>query len=176
MLITAFNPLLDELEKTYLSSAESAGVTVHTVKNASDFTNTDRIQIGTGGHEKTEIVSTSATTATTITTGPTLYPHDANSPVTRLRYDKVKIYRSTDGSDGTYSLLATVDIDVDQAELTTAYDDTTGLSSYFYKVSYFHSLSTLESSLSDPIPGTGYDRGTVGYFIDQFITEVGDRK
>ena len=176
MLITAFNPQLDEIEKTYLSIAESAGTTTHQVKNASNFLSDDRVLIGEMGHEKSEILTVASVTSTSIVTGGTLYPHDANSPIYRLRYDQVKFYRSTDGSDGTYSLLATVDIDVDQAELTTAYDDTTGLSSYYYKIAYYHSVTTLESSLSDPIPGSGFDRGTTGYFIDQFLTEVGDTK
>lgn len=176
MLITAFNPSLEELEKTYLSIAESAGTTDHQVKNASNFVADDRVQIGEPGREKTEIVTVVSVTDTEIVTGATLYPHDANSPVYRLRFDQVKFYRSTDGIDGTYSELTAIAIDVDQAELTTVYDDTSGISSYYYKVSYYNSVSTLESSLSDPIPGSGYDRGTVGYFIDQFLTEVGDRK
>ena len=176
MIITAFNPLLDELEKTYLNKAESAGTTVHQVKNASNFAISDRVLIGEMGREKSEIVTVSAVTDDTITTGATLYPHDSNEPIYKLRYDQAKFYRSTDGIDGTYSLLTTIDLDMDQEELTTLYDDVSGLSTYHYKIAYYHSVATLESSLSDAVPGTGYDRGTVGYFIDQFLIETGDTK
>lgn len=174
MLVTAYNPTLEELEKTYLDKAIAAGTTTLNVKNASNFANNDRILIGEMGREKSEIVTVSATTDDTITTGATLYSHNADAPIYRLRYDQVKFYRSTTGSDGTYSLLSTVDMDVDQAELTTLYDDTTGVSTYYYKVAYYHSISTLESSQSDPVPGSGYLRGTAGFLIDEILIETGD--
>lgn len=174
MIITAFNPTTDQLEKTYLSNATSAGVTVLTVKNADRFIANDRIQIGETGREKTEIVTVVSVTSTTITIGATTFSHDATDPIYRLRYDQVKFYRSTSGSNGTYSLLSTVALDVDNAELITVYDDVVGLSTYYYEISYYHSISTLESSKSDPVPGQGYARKTVGFLVDEFLREVSD--
>lgn len=177
MLITAYNPDTEGLEKTYLSSAISAGVTAITVKNNDRFTNGDRIMIGEMGREKTEIIAVSGavTDGQAITTSATTFSHDADDPVYVLRFDQVKFYRSTDGSTGTYTILTTQDMDVDNESLTTAYDDTTGLSTYYYKVSYYNSVSTLESALSDAMQGTGYARGTVGFLVDEFLREIQDR-
>ncbi len=175
MIITAFNPDVESLERTYLTLAESAGVTAHTVKNNDRFVADDRVMIGEMGHEKTEVVTVSSVSGgTTITTTATVFSHEPDDPITRLRFDRVIFYRSTTGSSGTYSSLGSVALDVDNANFITTYDDTTGLSSYFYKVSYLNSVSTLESSLSDPIPGGGYGRNTVGYMIDEVLREAQD--
>lgn len=177
MIITAFNPTTEQLEKTYLSSATSAGVTSLTVKNNNRFVATDRIMIGEITREKTEMVTLSAVSGVNgMTVGATTFSHDTDDPVYRLRYDQVKFYRSTSGSGGTYSLLSTQDLDVDNADNITIYDDTTGVSTYYYKISYYNSVSTQESSLSDPIPGAGYPRNTVGYIVDEILRLVGDSK
>lgn len=175
MIITTLNPSTDALEKSYLQNPYSLGVTSISVKNADRFATNDRIMIGEMGLEATEIVTVSAVAAdnTTLTIGTTLYPHAADDPVYKLRFDQVKIYRST-SLTGTYSVIATVALDVDNADLTTKYDDTTGTSSNFYKTSVYHSISTLESSLTDAIQGTGYRRNQVGYIIDEIMREVGD--
>ena len=176
MVISLFNPETDDLEKSYLANDYAIGVTSVEVKNNNRFAANDRIMIGEMGHEKTEIVTVSAVNAngTTLTVGTTVFSHSADDPVYKLRFDQVKFYRSTTGSSGTYALLATVDLDVDNANLTTIYDDTTGLSSYYYKTTVYHSISTLESAYSDPIPGGGYRRNQVGYIIDEVLQEVGD--
>jgi hypothetical protein len=62
---------------------------------------------------------------TTVVVGATVFDHEADAPVYQLRFDQVKIYRAT-SSTGTYSLLTTQNLDVDNADLATNYDDTTG--------------------------------------------------
>jgi hypothetical protein len=178
MLIPVYNPTVDDLERSFLSSGISAGVISLTIDNNTNYAINDRIMIGELGREKTEVVTvTGAVSAgTTLTVGATLFPHEAGAPVTRLRYDQVKFYRSTTGSTGTYSLLTTINLDVDTADLLTKYDDTTGLSTYYYKVSFYNSVSTLESALSDPIAGSGYSRNTVGFMIDEILREVADKQ
>jgi len=129
------------------------------------------------GHEKTEIVSVDAVVVagTSLTTTATVFNHDADEPVYVLRFDQVKVYRSTTGSSGTFDLLATVAMDVDNATLNTNYQDDNGLSSYYYKISYYHSVTTLESAQSDAIPGgTGFVRNTVGFLVDEILREVQD--
>lgn len=178
MIITAFNPETDGLEKTYLSDATSAGVTSLSVKNNNRFTASDRIMIGEQGREKTEVVTVTDAdqlVGTSIINNPTIFPHEADDPVYKLRFDQIRFYRSTTGVSGTYNILATQDLDVDNEDLTTSYDDVSGLSTYYYKVSYYNSQSTLESSLSDPMQGTGYDRGTVGFLVDEIMREVRDQ-
>lgn len=175
MIITTLNPNTDNLEKSYLANPYSAGVTSIAVKNADRFAANYRIMIGEMGLEATEIVTVSAVAAdnTTLTIGATVYPHAADDPVYVLRFDQVKVYRASTLT-GTYSVIATVALDVDNADLSTKYDDTTGTSSNYYKTSVYHSISTLESSLTDAIQGSGYRRNQVGYIIDEILREVND--
>lgn len=177
MLISLYNPETTDYERSYLSTAFPVGATSLTVKNTDRFLANQRIMIGQMGQEKTEVVTISAVNAdgVTLTVGATVYPHSADDPVTVLQFDQVKYYRSTTGSTGTYSLLTTVALDVDNANLQTIYDDTNGLATYYYKTSVYHSISTVESSLSDPIPGGGFTRRQVGSIIDEILQEVSDQ-
>lgn len=175
MIITLLNPSTDDLEKTYLSNAISSGVTSLPVKNNDRFVANDRVMIGEQGQENTEVVTYSASPDNmSITVGTTQFPHSANDSVYRLRFDQVKFYRSTTGINGTYTVISTQNLDVDNFNQTTVYDDTGGLATYYYKMSVYHSLLALESSLSDPIPGGGFSRSQVGRIIDEILTEVSD--
>jgi len=177
MILTLLNPETTDLEKSYLNVAYSAATTSIEVKNNDRFAANDRIMIGEMGQEKTEVVTISSVNAngTTIVIGATVFAHEADSPVYRLRFDQAKFYRSTTTSTGTYSLLATVALDVDNANLSTLYDDTTGLTTYYYKMTVYHSISTLESAYSDPIGGSGWNRYQVGNIIDEILQEVSDQ-
>lgn len=177
MLIPVYNPETTDYEKSYLANNYSAGATSLEVSQNERFAEDDRIMIGQMGHEKTEIVTVSSVNAngTTIVTGATLHDHSADDPVTVLQFDQVKIYRSTTGSSGSYSILDTVALDVDNPSLQTVYDDTSGLSTYYYKITFYHSVDALESALSDPIPGAGWTRRQVGYIIDELLQELSDQ-
>jgi len=176
MILTAHNPSTDNLEKSYLANDYSVGVTSIVVRNTDRFSEDDRIMLGEMGAENAEIVTVSAVNAddVTLTVGATSFPHSASEPVYVLKYDQIKFYRSTTTIDGSYSALVTVNIDVDNTDNKTRYDDTTGVSSYFYKIAFYNSVSLVESSLSDPMPGSGYSRKQVGTLINDFLVEVGD--
>lgn len=176
MVISAFNPEVTDLEKSFLLNPYSVGVTSILVKNSDRFAVNDRIMLGEMGQEKTEVVTVSAVNAdgNTLTVGATVFAHSADDPVYRLRFDQVRFYRSTTTSTGTYTLLSTQNLDVDNADLQTVYDDTTGLSTYFYKTTVYHSISTVESAYSDVIAGGGWRREQVGNIIDEILREVGD--
>lgn len=177
MLIPVFNPETDDLEKSYLANAYSAGVTSIEVKNNNRFTANDRIMIGKMGQEKTEIITVSAVNANgiTLTTGATVFSHSADDPVYVLRFDQVKFYRAT-SSGGTYSVISTQSLDVDNADLQTKYDDTAGTSSHYYKFTFYHSISTVESAFSDIIQGSGWRREQVGNIVDEILQEVSDQQ
>lgn len=177
MLIPVYNPETIDYEKSYLADDYSAGVDTINTKNNDRFAANDRIMIGEMGQEKTEVVTVSAVNSTNdtgLTIGLTQFPHSADDPITVLQFDQVKFYRSTTGSTGTYSVLATVSLDVDNETLQTVYDDTSGLSTYYYKVSFYHSVDAIESALSDPIPGSGWLRDQVGHILDEVLQEVSD--
>lgn len=175
MVIKTVNPPIDDYEKSFLSNPYSIGATTIQVKNSDRFAINDRIMLGEGGLEATEVVTVTAVNVDeqTLNIGPTFFSHNADDPVYKLRYDQIRIYRSTDGGN-TYSLLATAPLDVDNSDLTTKYDDTTGTSAYSYKTTAFNSISTLESDYSGVIQGTGFRRNQVGYLIDEILREVGD--
>lgn len=177
MIITTLNPSTADYEKSYLSNPYSAGVTSIQIKQADRFAANYRIQIGEEGLEATEVVTVSAVGADnqTLTIGATQFAHAADDPVYVLRFDQVKVYRAT-SLTGTYSVITTLNLDVDNADLSTIYDDTTGTSSNFYKTSLYHSISALESALSDAIQGSGYRRSQVGYIVDEILREVNDEQ
>lgn len=177
MIVSAYNPSTDGLEKTYLSKNYAVGNTVFLTRNNNRIATNDRIMIGEMGNENTEILTVLSigSDGVTVTTGSgSLYPHTASDPVYVLRYDQVKFYRSTTGVGGSYTIATTVGMDVDNEDLQTKYNDLTGLSTYYYKISYYHSLAAVESSFSDPIPGTGYARKQVGTLVAEFLNEIGD--
>lgn len=176
MIIRAYNPSLESLESTTLSQYTNAAATTLTVLGNQGFANTDPILIGEMGTNNAEIraVNAAVTAGTSLTVTSTIWPHNADEPVIRLRYNQVKFYRSTTTATGSYTLLATVGMDVDNPDLQTTYDDTTGTAAYFYKISYYNSVSTTESSLSDPVVGAGYVRNSVGSLIDEVAREVND--
>lgn len=176
MLLTLINPETVDLERSYTNLPYSAGATSIATKNSDRFAVNDRIMIGEMGQEKTEVVTVSAVNADemTLTVGATVFAHEANTPVYKLRFDQARFYRSTTTSTGTYTLLATVDLDVDNANLSTIYDDTSGEATYYYKMTVYHSISTLESAYSDPIGGSGWRRDQVGNIIDEILQEVSD--
>ncbi len=177
MIITAFNPSTDNLEQTFLAQSYSLGQSTVEVKNNQAFSNNARILIGDLGLAQTEIVTSGAPNAngTTLPIGPTLYGHPANTAIYVLQFDQVKFYRSTNGIGGTYTLLATVNLDVTNENLQTTYNDNTAVAGYYYKVSMFNSISLVESAQSDPIPATvGWARKQVGYIIDKALRDLGD--
>lgn len=174
MNIVAYNTPTDHLEKTYLGKSYASNNSSWTVKNTDRFNNGDKILVGAMGRERTEILTVSDKTAFTLTTDASKFPHDADDPVFVLEYDKVRIYRSTTGQAGAYSLLATVDMDVDNADNSTYYDDVNALTTYWYQLAYFDSVGSVESDHTDPIGATGYSKKQLGSLIPKVATEVGD--
>lgn len=176
MVIPAYNIETQGLEKSYLANPYAANTTSIEVKNNNRFSANDRVMIGGMGNEKTEIVTVSSANAngTTVVIGATVFEHSADDPVYVLPFDQVKFYRSTTGIAGAYSVISTQNMDVDNADLTTKYDDTTGLSTYYYKFTFYHSVSTVESAFSDIIAGSGWRREQVGHIIDEVLQEVSD--
>lgn len=175
MIIPVYNIETEDLEKSYLADPITAGVTAIEVKNNNRFAANDRIMIGEMGNEATEIVTVSSVNAngTSVVTGATVFDHNANDPVYKMTFDQVKFYRAS-SSGGSFSVISTQDMDVDNADLQTKYDDTTGTSSSYYKFTFYHSISTVESAFSDEIQGSGWRREQVGAIIDETLRELSD--
>jgi len=174
MNISVYNPETDDLEKSYLSSPATIGAVTLKVKNTNNFPNARRVLIGSPGRERAEMVLQSAKTATTLTVGATTFNHDPDDPVYALSYDQVRIYRSTTGVSGTYTLLTTTDVDWDNADNITRYDDVNALSTYFYKSTFYDSIGLDESDASPAIQATGFPRNTSGGVIMSVARDVND--
>jgi len=147
-------------EQTSFDSEKAAGQTELTVKNSQGFSIDDYIILGTIGSETAEVRKISSTTATTITISvATSFLHEKNDPIQLLRFNQRKFYRSTT-EDGTYTELISegspVDIEVDKPE-GTEFEDSTGTSTSFYKVTYYNSTSSLESAIADSIASKASD-------------------
>ena len=176
MKIVAYNPPTKHLEKSYLGRSYAAGTTSFLVKNSDRFVVGQRILLGEMGRERSEIltVDTIANAKTITTTTGSEFPHDADDPVYALEYDQVRIYRSTSGVNGAYNLLATVDIDVDNADNATYYNDVNALNTYFYRIAYYDSVEDMESERTDPIAAAGYDPRALGTIIPEVAKEIRD--
>lgn len=172
MQIFIVHPELDGQE-TRLSQDVAASATTSTVENNKSFATNDYVVFGNLNEEKTEIVlltSTSGNTTLGHTTGP-IFPHAARTSVSQIRYNQVKIYSST-SEDGTYSLVDTVDLTLDQKY--TVYNDSAGTSTTWYKVKYYNATTTSLSSYSVPVQGTGYTDDSLRSMADEVLEDFGD--
>lgn len=79
----------------------------------------------------------------------------SNVEAVLAQFNRIKVYRSTTGVNGPYTELtdAGTRLVIESNKLVYNYTDTAGDEAYFYRSSYFNSVSALESSLSDPQQG-----------------------
>ncbi|MDE1868045.1 MAG: hypothetical protein KGI08_10105 [Thaumarchaeota archaeon] len=135
-------------QQTYVSSAIVAGGTSSPVKNIAGFNNQWAASLGNIGEETAEIMIISGTPAGTQlnfgtspshTAGTLLFGHNIDTPIYQIHYDQIVISRSTAGTAGPFSALATVSITPDS--LYTQYNDSTGASTYAYYAQYYNSVS-----------------------------------
>lgn len=174
MRIFAYNPSLEGIEKTFLSNSTIVGATTFKVKNSDRFVDEQRVLVGEMSRERSEMLFIDSLTSTQLTLDAAEFPHDADDPIYAIKYDQVRIYRSTTGEDGVYSLLDTIDVDVDNADGKTWYEDPNSLDTYYYKVAYYDSVGDEETEQSDAIKATGYDRDQIGSVILEVAREVKD--
>jgi hypothetical protein len=159
MIIKVQNLLDQTAQFTYIAHAEVTGSSTIHVKNANNFAAVNwAIQVGKTGEELSEIrvLSGVAPSGTSLTVGTAFsFDHPTDTPVYAIKYDKLIWLRSTAGTSGTATAFATSNIAPDSD--VTAYDDTTGLTTYAYKVAWYNSVLDGTSSQSDWLTPTGYD-------------------
>lgn len=152
MLLSVENNLLNSqtVLNSYLSVAGTTGGTALQVKNINGFTAQYAVQLGKTGEEQSEIViidTPSGTALPIYSGGTTRFNHNIDTPVYQIHYDQLIFKRSTAGTSGTATALATVAITPDS--LYTEYNDTSGAATYAYKVQYYNSVNSDVSSESD---------------------------
>lgn len=156
--------------KTYLTTQTAASASLSTVENNDKFATNDYVVIGGIGEEKTEIVlltSTSGSITLGHTSGPS-FAHAIDSPAQEVPFNQVEIHTAT-SEGGTYSLVATLDLGVDEPFTEYATASTT-----WYKVRYKNAQGTTYSAYSPVVIGTGYDEGALGYMIYEVANELDD--
>jgi len=86
-------------------------------------------------------------------------------------YNRIKVYRSTTGPTGTYVEITTAmtRIPLVSEEEVYEYQDLTGAASYYYKTTYYHSSTLIESDASAPAKG----EGTGNYVSTQDMRDEG---
>lgn len=149
-------------EQSNFSADEAVGQTVLSCYNAQGLSVNDFVILGRLGSETSEIhrISSIASDLLTITlVSSTKFSHSIDEQIIKIRFDKRKFYRSTTKT-GTYSHLSSegspVDIEVDKPE-GTEFEDSSGSSSSWYKVTYYNSYTGLESSTDDATPAQAGD-------------------
>ncbi len=161
-LINIANQLTQQqgIQQTYLGSVVVVGNNSALVRNPAGFTVNWMVQIGQTGEQTAEILRMSSTSGTTMNFGTStpnpggtfLYNHALDTPLYQIHYDQIIVNRSTAGTIGPFSALATISITPDQ--IYTQYDDTTGVSTYAYYVQYYNSVNgDLSGSSSIFVPG-----------------------
>jgi len=172
MLIFIPHPKPDTAKTTLIANVLAAA-SASKVQNTAGFLDNMFTVFGTAGTERAEIVKLSGITAPdTIShaTGP-IFPHAAGESVTKIRYDKIEIYRDPD-PDGTYTLITTIDIDIDEKQ--TIYDDLSGTRDDWYKFRYKNSETDNVSEFSMPLEGVGYSEDALYSIVEEAAEEYGD--
>ena len=152
MLLSVENQLasLPQTLNSFVTSNILVGGTEIPVRNINGFNGQYAVQLGRTGEEQSEIVNIDSPTGTALpiySGGALVYNHNLDTPVYQIHYDQIVFERSTVGTAGTATAIATVSITPDS--LYTEYNDTSGAATYAYKTKYLNSVSGDQSSESD---------------------------
>ena len=141
------------------------------VGNTSNFNVDDILLIEDVGNEKNEIVYITSIDNNEITVTPKLVlPHERNTSITKLNYDKFKIERS-DAKDGTYEKITEQILDyANPHNIIEYFDMSEGASDkLFYKVIYYNSIT--EDALESDVLHLEMNYGYID--VDTFRAETG---
>lgn len=167
------NESINRGEKTRVGAAQSAAGTALELENSQGLSANDHICIGQEGQELAELRKISSLNAdqknVTLATA-TKFAHQAYEEVTKFFYNQRRIYRKLSGAS-VYSLIATVDIEVDRPE-GTIYEDATGADTAYYKATYYNSYTGVETDVAEAkaILGSG---GSHYCTLDEVREEAG---
>lgn len=174
MIVKALHPNIEGNPRSNLTTKAVSGQADLIIQNASDFAVDDHLVIGNPAEELTEIKKIASISGKTITLSANLVnTHPENTKITFIKYDQVKFYKAT-SVNGSYSLVATKSIAIDEPH--TLYDDSTALSTDYFKIKYFNSDSSDLSVYSDPIGASGFPRYSLKRIQDAVYAKTGDKK
>ena len=150
VLLTISNEDINRGEKTKLNASQSVVGTALELENNQGLSANDFICVNREGAEQAElkqINSVNADQKNIVLKSATKFVHIKYEEITKFLYDKRRIYKKAAG-ESSYTLIATVDIEVDRPE-GTIYSDSTGASTTLYKATYYNSQTSIETSQDD---------------------------
>lgn len=152
------------LEKTELSANVAAGQKIAALLSAQGFDTNSHYILGRLAGEYAELARVDSISGKNLTAAVNYSnEHKEGDEVTRLFGNKIRIYRAAnvDGSvpaDNSFSYIGVVDIDPDQTY--SEFIDNTGGSGYWYKKTYYDSVTGSETSLDEAPAVRGGNLGT----------------
>lgn len=155
MLIKALNNLDKSAQYTFLSTDVTASGTSLPIKNQNGFFANWAVQLGKTGEEQSEIKIATAV-GTSLTVAAITYDHPTDTPVYAVKFDKLIFKRSTAGTAGTAVAMTDGTVSITPDSEVTVFDDTTGATTYAYKVSFYNSVTGEYSSDSDWLTPAGF--------------------
>lgn len=164
------------LEKSNLDADAAAGQAVISPENADTYAADDFVVVGVLGKETSEVMRIASIAAGDITfTANLANKHYQGEPITKLFGNQIRLWRAAN-VDGTepdvadFEVLGTVTIEADQQ--FTPYTDATGGADYWYKKTFYNSVSENETDLADAVSVRG---GNQGHYVttDEVKTEAG---
>lgn len=174
MITKALHPNIEGNPRTNLTAKAASGQADLVVQNATDFSANDHVVIGNPGEELTEIKKISSINGKTLTLSANLTnTHPENTKITFIKYDQIKFYKAT-SINGSYSLVSTKSIAIDEPH--TLYDDSTALTTDYFKIKYYNSHTSDLSVYSDPIGASGFPRYSLKRIQDAMYAKTGDTK
>lgn len=167
-------PELQAEEKTYLDADVASGASSVSA-NGSNFAVGQYILIGQPGNEKSEIIQIHASTPPTSTTitlaSNTVFAHSRGDIIRFIPYNQIAAYFSTNGG-ASYTAITPVVIRADATE--TQMQRTGDASTTLYKFQFYNSSTTLTSSFSDTVLGSGYADNTIWAVKNRALNELGE--
>lgn len=168
MKVQVTNPVLNQEERTYLTSDYTSGTSL-TVRNNEGFTTSWMVVVGEPGQEQTEYqVITGASGNTVITLDAALkFSHPKSTPVYLSQWDKISFEKKP--TAGSYSEISgsPLPIEWDNSDLSSLIVVSGGQVTDTYKWRFYNSVLVTYSDYSDELVGTGLTRKKVGHLIIQ---------
>ncbi len=163
-------PNISDNEKTYFDADEAVGQTTLSA-GGTNFSANDYVVLGQQGSEKTEIVLLSGASATTLTSGATVFAHERGDKIQFIPFNQIVVERSTDAGVN-FTPLTAVNIRPDALEtfIQRPTDSTTDV----YRVRFYNSTSALYSAYSDNLTASGYADNTVWAIKHRALQELGE--
>lgn len=171
------NPLLNNLEHTYLSQNINTPTTAISVISSQFFASSNElVLLGNDKYDNAEIKRITSISGNTINfTTNTQNNHVTGEKIRKIIYDKIVVYKKSVG-DSDFSLLSTIDITYNNPQGETVYVYSAGVSTDIFKAKYVNSITLVESDFSAEFNGSTVPAGSSYLSLSEFrdMTGVND--